>query len=76
MALAETSSYSLQPYAHFTQLNPAMPSWVDPNTHNNKLATYHSWFAIPFSRNERMLINVPRFFYLDLPKRPNMLCAI
>ena len=21
---------------------------VDPNTHNNKLATYHSWFAIPF----------------------------
>ena len=33
---------------------------VDPNTHNNKLATYHSWFAIPFSRNERMPINVPR----------------
>ena len=27
---------------------------VDPNTHNNKLATYHSWFAIPFSRNDRM----------------------
>ena len=24
---------------------------LDPNTHNNKLATYHSWFAIPFSRN-------------------------
>jgi len=24
---------------------------VDPNTHsNNKLATYHSWFAIPFSK--------------------------
>ena len=21
---------------------------VDPNTHNNKMATYHSWFAIPF----------------------------
>ena len=20
---------------------------VDPNTHNNKLATYHSWFATP-----------------------------
>ena len=20
---------------------------VDPNTHNKKLATYHSWFAIP-----------------------------
>ena len=28
---------------------------VDPNTHNNKLATYHSWFAIPFSRNERLV---------------------
>ena len=26
---------------------------VDFNTHNNKLATYHSRFAIPFSRNER-----------------------
>jgi hypothetical protein len=34
---------------------------VDPNTHNNKLATYHSWCAIPFSRNERMPINVPRY---------------
>jgi hypothetical protein len=21
---------------------------VNPNTHNNELATYHSWFAIPF----------------------------
>ena len=21
---------------------------VDPNTHNNKLATYHSWYANPF----------------------------
>ena len=39
-----------------------------PNTHNNKLATYHSWFAIPFSRNERMPINVPRYFHLDLSK--------
>ena len=24
---------------------------VDYNMHNNKLATYHSWFATPFSRN-------------------------
>jgi len=41
---------------------------VDPNTHNNKLATYHSWFAIPFTRNERMPINVPRYLHLDLSK--------
>jgi hypothetical protein len=41
---------------------------VDPNTHNNKLATYHSWFAIPFSRNERMPINVPWYLHLDLSK--------
>jgi len=41
---------------------------VDPNTHNNKLATYHSWFAIPFSRNERMPIYVPRYLHLDLSK--------
>ena len=41
---------------------------VDPNTHNNKLATYHSWFAIPFSRNEHMPINVPQFLHLDLFK--------
>ena len=41
---------------------------VDPNTHNNKLATYHPWFAIPFFRNERMPINVPRYLHLDLSK--------
>jgi len=41
---------------------------VDPNTHNNKLATYHSWFAIPFSRNERMPNIVPRYLHLDLSK--------
>ena len=41
---------------------------VDPNTHNNKLATYHSWFAIPFSRNERMPTIVPRYLHLDLSK--------
>jgi len=33
-----------------------------------KLATYHSWFAIPFSRNEPMPINVPRYLHLDLSK--------
>ena len=41
---------------------------VDPNTHNNKLASYHSWFAIPFSRNERMPNNVPQYLHLDLSK--------
>ena len=47
---------------------------VDPNTHNNnKLATYHSWFAIPLFRNERMPINVPRCISILIC--PNMLCA-
>ena len=41
---------------------------VGPNAHNNKLATYHSWFATPFSRNERMPTIVPRYFHLDLSK--------
>jgi hypothetical protein len=41
---------------------------VDPNAHNNKLATYHSWLAIPFSRIERMPINVPRYLHLNLSK--------
>ena len=41
---------------------------VDPNTHNNKPATYHSWFATPFSINERMSINVPRYLDLNLFK--------
>jgi len=41
---------------------------VDPNTHNNKLATYHSWFAIPFSRNEHMPTTVPRCLHLDPSK--------
>jgi len=39
---------------------------VDPNTHNNKLATYHSWFATPFSRNEDMLTTVPWYLHLNL----------
>jgi len=34
----------------------------------NELVTYHSCFAIPFSRNERMPINVPRYLHLDLSK--------
>ena len=38
------------------------------NTHNNKLATYHSWFATPFSRNERMPTIVPQYLDLDLSK--------
>ena len=41
---------------------------VDPNTHNNKLATYHAWFAIPYSRNERMPTIVPLYLHLDLSK--------
>jgi hypothetical protein len=41
---------------------------VDPNTHNNKLATYHSWFAIPFYRSERMPIDLQRYLHLDLSK--------
>ena len=46
---------------------------VDPNTNNNKLATYHSWFAIPFSRNERMLI---MYHGISILICPNMLFAI
>ena len=46
---------------------------VDPNTHNNKLATYHSWFAIPFSRNERMPI---MYHGISILICPNMLRAI
>ena len=40
---------------------------VDSNTHNKQ--TGHSSFlvAIPFSSNEHMLINVPRYLHLDLP---------
>jgi hypothetical protein len=41
---------------------------VDPSTHNKKLATYHSWFATPFSRNERMPTIVPRYLHLNLSK--------
>ena len=41
---------------------------VDPNTHNNNLAIHHSWFATPFSRNERMPIDLPRYLHLDLSK--------
>jgi hypothetical protein len=41
---------------------------VDPDTHNNELATYHSWFATSFSRNERMPTIVPQYLHLDLSK--------
>jgi hypothetical protein len=41
---------------------------VDPNTHNYKLATYHSWYAIPFPRNDRTPINVPQYLHLNLSK--------
>ena len=41
---------------------------VNPNTHNNKLAPDHSWFATPFSINERMPTIVPRYLHLDLSK--------
>ena len=41
---------------------------VDPNTHNNKLATYHSWFATPFSRNTSLPTIVPRYLHLGLSK--------
>jgi hypothetical protein len=41
---------------------------VDPNTHKIKLATYHSWPATRFSRNERLPTIVPRYLHLDLSK--------
>ena len=41
---------------------------VDPNTHNNKLVTYQSWFATPFLRNEHMQTIVPWYLHLDLSK--------
>jgi len=47
---------------------------VDPNTHNNKLAIYHSWFAIPFSRNERLPTIVPQYPHLDLSK--HVMCNV
>ena len=47
---------------------------VDPNTHNNKLATYHYWFATPFCRNERMPTIAPRYLHLDLSK--HVMCDV
>ena len=49
---------------------------VDPNMHNNKLATYHSWFAIPFSSNERMPRSRLMYHGISILICPNMLCAI
>jgi hypothetical protein len=42
---------------------------VNPNKCNSKLATYHPWFAIHTSWNERMPTNVPRYLLIDLFKR-------
>ena len=42
-------------------------SWWSP-TRTTTLATYHSWFATPFSRNERMPTIVPRYLHLDQSK--------
>ena len=42
-------------------------SWWSP-TRTTTLATYHSWFATPFSRNERMPTIVPQYLHLDLSK--------
>ena len=41
---------------------------VDPNAHNNKLATYYSSFAIPLSSNECMPTSVPQYHYFNLSK--------
>jgi hypothetical protein len=45
---------------------------VDPNTHKNKLATYHSWFATPF-----LEMSVCRLLYHSISALicPNMLYA-
>ena len=46
---------------------------VDPNTHNNKLATYHSWFATFLIEMSVCRLLYHGFFILICP---NMLCAI
>jgi len=72
--LISTASTALQPRAVFSD-DRMRGVWrdvelVDPIiTHNNKLATYHSCLPLrPFSRNECMPINVPRYIHLDLSK--------
>jgi len=42
--------------------------WTPTRTTTNWPPIILSWFAIPFSRNERMPINVPRYLHLDLSK--------
>jgi hypothetical protein len=46
---------------------------VDPDTHSNKLATHHSWFATPF-----LAISVCRLLYhgISILICLNMLCAM
>ena len=47
---------------------------VDPNMHNNKLATYHSWFAILFL--EMSVVCRLMYHGISILICPNMLCAI
>ena len=42
--------------------------FVEPNTHNNKLAACHSWFATSFSRKECTPTIIPRYLHFDLSK--------
>ena len=43
-------------------------SWWTPTRTTTNWPHFYSWFATPFSRNERMPINVPRYLHLDLTK--------
>ena len=47
---------------------------VDPIMRDNKLATYHYWFALPFFSNVGMPITVLWYLHLDLPK--HVLCNV
>jgi hypothetical protein len=50
-------------------MNATRPPFRDESVTIGLSVTYHSWFAIPFSRNERVPIIVPQYLYLDLSKR-------
>eukprot|EP00983_Pelagomonas_calceolata_P047660 1140746-Pelagomonas_calceolata.AAC.3 len=41
---------------------------VDPRTTNNRLATYHTFFALPFDHNVRKPIRLPGYLHLELPQ--------
>jgi len=41
---------------------------VDPDTQNNKLATYHSWFAILILVMNICQTDVPEYLHLNLSK--------